>query len=71
MDKGTAALILPYVKTPCPLCDEKFRSRTLLRIHIKQSHTELEAEKYLWSNTNESLWGIRKSRKRYHKNTIS
>lgn len=59
MDKGTTALMMNYIKTPCPLCDEKFRSRTLLRIHIKQCHTELEAGRY-----------IRKSRKKYHKNTI-
>jgi uncharacterized C2H2 Zn-finger protein len=60
MDKGTAALILAYVQTPCPLCDEKFRTRTILRLHLKKSHTELEAEKYM-----------RKERKMYHKNTIS
>ena len=47
MDKGTASLILAYIQTPCPICNEKFRTRAILRIHLKRNHTTLEAEKYV------------------------
>ncbi len=41
------ATILNFVRMKCPLCDEYFRNKTNLRIHLKRKHSEIEAEDYI------------------------
>ena len=49
MKGETANLVMNYVTTKCPLCDETFRTKYILRTHIKRHHTEEEAEKFIAS----------------------
>ena len=42
--------VLSYVLMGCPLCKEPFRTKTVLRVHLKRVHTIIELEKFLDDN---------------------
>lgn len=47
MNKTTAQIILNLTTIDCILCNEKFRTRYLLRTHLKREHTDIDAEKLI------------------------
>lgn len=53
MQTHTASIILNLTKIVCPLCKKaKFRTKFMLRRHIKHSHSEEEAEEFLKKSFN-------------------
>ena len=42
--------ILAFVVMGCPLCNQKFRTKAFLRVHLHSEHTDSEAEKFLEDN---------------------
>lgn len=47
MNPKIADLLMSYASIKCLLCEEQFRTRIVLRHHLKREHTEEEAEKYV------------------------
>lgn len=50
MNGQLAIYVLNCITIDCPLCKkkkEKFRTKYLLRLHLKRNHTEVEAENFI------------------------
>lgn len=41
------SIIMAHVTMKCPLCEEYYRSKLLLRNHVNMEHTENEADKFI------------------------
>lgn len=47
MNNRTTDQVIRYARYSCPLCDEKFTTKAILRQHIKREHIDIEGELYI------------------------